>query len=345
MTSREASAPGPLLSVIVPVYNSARELKQCLAALANSDFCDCEVIVVDDGSKEPVASLADNHGFKSIRLDGPKGPASARNAGARVARGRYVVFIDADVRVHTDTLARLARIFEVRPDIAAVIGSYDEYPPEPNFISQYKNLFHHYVHQRNAGQTPTFWSGCGAMRRELFMSFGGFDERRYHRPAIEDIELGTWLTAAGHRIFLDDNIKVTHLKRWTLWTMIKSDIFDRAVPWTRLILRAGKAPNALNVTTAQRTSVSLVYLTAFAVVGAIWFPLAWAVAALLVLGVTALNWDFYRYIAVQRGVLFALRAVPLHWLYFGYCGFSVVWGAIGFFISRESKVVEGVRSP
>jgi glycosyltransferase involved in cell wall biosynthesis len=343
MSAKEPDTPAPRLSVVVPVYNSARELKQCLAALANSDFRDREVIVVDDGSTDPVAPLADNHGFKSIRIDGPKGPASARNAGARVARGQYVVFIDADVRVHADTLARLARIFEVRPEIAAAIGSYDDCPPEPNFISQYKNLFHHYVHQRNAGHAPTFWSGCGAMRRELFLSFGGFDERRYQRPAIEDIELGTWLTAAGHRIVLDDNIKVTHLKRWTLWTMIKSDIFDRAVPWTRLMLRAGKVPNALNVTTAQRASVTLVYLTVLAVVGAIWFPLAWALAALLVVGVTALNWDFYRYIALQRSVWFALRAVPLHWLYFGYCGLSFIWGALEFFISRERRSV--VSSP
>jgi hypothetical protein len=249
------------------------------------------------------------------------------------------VFVDADVRVQADTLARFARTFEDRPKVAAVIGSYDNCPPEANFISQYKNLFHHYVHQQNAGEATTFWSGCGAMRRELFLSVGGFDEHRYRRPAIEDIELGTWLTAAGHLIVLDDNIQVTHLKRWTLWTMIKSDIFDRAVPWTRLMMRAGKIPNALNITTAQRASVTLVYLTALAVAAAIWFPVALAIAGGLVLGVTALNWDFYRYIALHRGVWFALRAMPVHWLYFGYCGFSFVWGALGFLISRESKFV------
>lgn len=339
MTTRDVRERVPFLSVIVPVYNSARELEQCLAALAASDFSDREVIVVDDGSTEPVAPLAGKHGFKCFRIDGPKGPASARNAGARAARGQYVVFIDADVRVHTDTLARFARTFEVRSEIAAAIGSYDNCPPEPNFISQYKNLFHHYVHQRNAGHATTFWSGCGAMRRELFLSFGGFDEQRYRRPAIEDIELGTWLTAAGHLIVLDDNIKVTHLKRWTLWTMIKSDIFDRAVPWTWLMMRAGKVPNALNVTTAQRTSVTLVYLTALAVVGAIWFPLALAIAATLALTVTALNWDFYRYLALHRSIWFALGAIPVHWLYFAYCGFSVIWGALAFLMSRERKSV------
>lgn len=337
MNSRESDINAPRLSVIVPVYNSARELEQCLAALAKTDFRDCEVIVVDDGSTEPVAAAAEEHGFKYIRIEGPKGPASARNAGAKAARGRYLVFIDADVLVHDDTLTWIARRFEDNQDIAAVIGCYDEFPPEPNFISQYKNLFHHYVHQRNTGQAPTFWSGCGGIRRELFLSVGGFDDQRYHRPAIEDIELGTWLTAAGHRIVLDDRIRVTHLKHWTLWKMIRSDIFDRAVPWTRLILRAGKAPNSLNITTSQRTSVALVYLTALAVLGAIWFPLLWAVAFLLVLMITALNWDFYRYLASRRGLIFTLRAVPVHWMYFGYCGFSVVWGTLGFVTSREGK--------
>jgi glycosyltransferase involved in cell wall biosynthesis len=332
---REPRGDAPKLSVIVPVYNSSRELEQSLAALAASSFRDREVIVVDDGSTEPVAPLAAEHGFQCMRIDGPRGPASARNAGAKTARGEYVVFIDADVCVHTDTLARISELFEARPEVAAVVGSYDDSPPEPNFVSQYKNLFHHYVHQRNVGELQTFWSGCGAMRRDLFLSYGGFDERRYSRPAIEDIELGTWLTAAGHRIVLDNEIKVRHLKRWTLWSLVRSDIFDRGVPWTRLMLRAGNVPNALNVTIAQRASVVLVYLAVLAVVAALWFPIAWIVAAAHALAVTTINIDFYRYISSRRGVWFTLRALPLHWLYFGYCGFSVVWGTLAHYLSER----------
>src|SRR5262245_37669075 len=206
----------PSLSVIIPVYDSRAELEQCLAALAKSQYNDFEVLVVDDGSTEPIEPLAARYGFGYLRIDGPGGPARARNRGAEKVRGRYLVFIDADVCVHPDTLALSADAFACDPTVDAIVGSYDDAPACPGFISQYKNLFHHYVHQQNCGDIQTFWSGCGAMKRELFLAFGGFDEERFRRPAIEDIELGARVSAAGRRIVLDGRIRAKHLKRWTL---------------------------------------------------------------------------------------------------------------------------------
>src|SRR5262249_9515063 len=266
--------------------------------------------------------------FKHMRIDGPGGPARARNRGAAKVDGNYLVFIDADVCAHPDALARFAVAFASDPQIAAVIGSYDDSPAERNFLSQYKNLFHHYIHHASDGEVPTFWSGCGAIRRELFLAFGGFDEKRYRRPAIEDIELGVWMSAAGHRIVLDSRIRGKHLKRWTLWGLCKTDIFDRGVPWTRLMLRAGAMANTLNVKPAQRVSVALVGLTGLAVLGAWLWPVTLIAAAAFALAVTALNFDFYRFFVARSGVWFALRVAPLHWLYFGYCGFSFLWGTL-----------------
>ena len=68
-----------------------------------------------------------------------------------------------------------------------------------NFVSQYKNLFHHFVHQDASGTATSFWAGCGAIRRDIFLRLGGFNTA-YKRPSIEDIELGYRLTRAGHRI-------------------------------------------------------------------------------------------------------------------------------------------------
>jgi glycosyltransferase involved in cell wall biosynthesis len=316
------------LSVVVPVYNSANDLKQCLAALVKSDYEDFDVLVVDDGSTEPIKGMVDESGFNYTRIQGPSGPARARNQGVPRVQGQYVVFIDADVCVHPDTLTRIACAFHSDPSIDALIGSYDEAPAKPNFLSQYKNLFHHYVHQQSDGPIGTFWTGCGAIQRELFLSFGGFDEQRYRRPAIEDIELGTWLTGAGHRIVLDRRIKVKHLKRWTLWNLLKTDIFDRGIPWTRLMLRAGALANTLNVKPTQRLSVALAYLAPAIMLAALWWPLLWLVALISVAAVTLLNLDFYRFFGKRTGVWFTLRVVPLHWLYFWYCGFSFALGTL-----------------
>src|SRR5262249_39714878 len=123
-------------------------------------------------------------------------------------------------------------------------------------VSQYRNLLHHYVHQHGCTTASTFWGACGAIRRSVFLEVGGFDEERFPR-CIEDIELGYRLRAAGHRIRLDKRLQCTHLKKWTLRSMIRTDVMCRAVPWTRLILETRSAPDDLNVKGLQRVSVGL----------------------------------------------------------------------------------------
>jgi GT2 family glycosyltransferase len=233
------------------------------------------------------------------------------------------MFVDADVCVHDDTLARVVAAFEEDPRTDALFGSYDLTPGAPNFLSQYKNLFHHYVHQRAATAAFTFWSGCGAIKRDVFLEAGGFSPE-YRRPAIEDIELGARLVRAGRRIVVRKDVLATHLKRWTLRGLLKADVWDRGVPWTELILREGKGlPNDLNLKTAERVSAALACGVAglgFGALSGVLLPrAAWlgALAAAL-LGFVAWNREFYRFFAGARGPAFAARVVPLHVLYYLY---------------------------
>lgn len=334
----------PMLSVVVPVYNSAEYLKKCLAALAKSDFDNFDVLVVDDGSTESVEPIVAGHGYDYLRIEGPGGPARARNRGVARVKGKYLVFIDADVCVHHDTLSKFAAVFTADSTIDAVVGSYDETPAEPSFFSQYKNLFHHYVHLINAGHVSTFWSGCGAIRRDLFLAFGGFDEERYRRPAIEDIELGTWVSAAGFQIVLAPKVKATHLKRWTLWSILKTDVVDRGVPWIKLMLRAGAAANTLNAKSSQRVCVALTWLASALLPLAFWWPPLGIVALLLLSLVSALNFDFYRYFIAHSGVWFTLKVLPMHWLYFWYCGLCVIWGTLAHHLEKPSAKSEALPS-
>jgi hypothetical protein len=118
---------------------------------------------------------------------------------------------------------------------------------------------HAYVHQKGSHQASTFWSGCGAIRRSVFMNHSGFSET-YRRPAVEDIELGYRLKRDGCKILLDRGVLVTHLKRWTFWNLIKTDILDRGIPWTELIMRDRRMPDDLNLQLSQRVSVALTFL-------------------------------------------------------------------------------------
>lgn len=244
--------------MIVPVRDDPAHLHLCLRALAESQDVSFEVVVVDDGSLEPVSDIAAAYGARYLRLDTSGGPALARNLGASAATHDCLLFVDADVRVYPHTLARVAAHFGADPELAALFGSYDQSPAARNMISQYRNLQHHYVHQTGRSEASTFWSGCGAIRREVYESLGGFSAN-FSAPSIEDIELGGRLRKQGHRILLDRTIQVTHMKHWTLWGMIKCDVLYRGVPWTRLLLKEGGVPNDLNLRVEQRVAAFLSY--------------------------------------------------------------------------------------
>src|SRR5947207_2948868 len=243
------SAPPPLrLSVIVPVRNGEDVLARSLPALRASDFPaeQWELIVVDDASADGSAGTAAAYADVLLRLPVRRGAAAARNRGAGQARAPVLVFVDADVCVHPDVLRRLAGLLESESGVAAVFGAYDAAPPAPGLVSQYRNLLHHYVHVQSPGDAETFWTGCGAIRREVFAELGGFDEAM---PQLEDVELGYRARAVGHRIVLRPEIQGAHLKRWTLGSMVLTDLFGRGLTWMRLHLREGGGgrPGTLNL--------------------------------------------------------------------------------------------------
>jgi hypothetical protein len=303
-------------------------LRRCLTAARASTYPDVELIVVDDSSTEPVVTLAESFGARTLRLDGgPFGPAEARNRGAKLAHGSILFFTDADCVIHPDAI-RLAVENLADPSVDAVFGSYDEEPDDPGFISQYKNLFHHWVHRQSGGEASTFWSGCGAIRRDVFFDLGGFDSAAYRRPSIEDIELGVRLHQRGGRIVLDQRILARHLKRWTLGGLIKTDVRDRGAPWTALILRTRELPTDLNLKPAERVSALMAVGGAFGLLlTPVWWPLG-VVGAGLIATVIVLNREFYRFFARRRGWPFALRTIPLHLLYYLYSTASLGFGVV-----------------
>jgi glycosyltransferase involved in cell wall biosynthesis len=243
------------VSVVIPVYNGAEHLRVCLKHLRRSFAAPLECIVVDDGSTDDSAAVARECGASVISTP-HRGPAAARNAGVAIAKGEILMFLDADVCVHQDTVSRVIWNFEVDPSLDALIGSYDDAPGSSDFLSQYRNLMHCYVHQHGSREACTFWTGCGAVRRDVFMASGGFDENL----VLEDIELGYRLAQAKRKLVLDRGLQVQHLKRWTFWNLLKTDIFVRGIPWTELILRDRRMPNDLNLQISERISVALTFL-------------------------------------------------------------------------------------
>jgi GT2 family glycosyltransferase len=302
------------VAVIVPVGGVAPAWKRAAGSLARLDPAPGEILAVIDGPNDDLAATAGEMGARVVVLEERGGPAKARNRGGREATGEILLFLDSDVEAPMDLVARVAQLFGADPDLTAVIGSYDDSPADPSFLSQYRNLLHHFVHQGGRERASTFWAGCGAVRRQAFEEVGGFDES-YADPSIEDIELGARLIRAGHRIRLVKDLQVKHLKRWRLSDMLATDLWRRAVPWTELMLRQGRLVNDLNVKTSDRVSVVMAFVLLASLLGAGRWPALLGVAALAMVSMVALNAGLFRFFRRRRGLLFAAGAIPLYWVF------------------------------
>jgi glycosyltransferase involved in cell wall biosynthesis len=322
----------PSISVIIPFHNAEQYLEGCLGAVSQSQGVNYELILVDDACTDSSPEIARRYSPEILTLSGPKGPAYARNRGAETARGSILFFMDADVFCNRDTLAIIEEQFQANPQLDAIIGSYDDDPPEKGFISRYKNLTHHFVHQQAAQEASTFWTGCGAIRSQVFADAGGFDET-FARPSIEDIELGYRLRARGARIALCKRLVVKHAKKWTFPGLLRSDIFDRAIPWTRLQLSQGKLLNDLNLSLSQRWASIFVLLAMACGALALW---RWQfLIALPGVLIPVMYWNRRLYLFYYRhgGFHFAAGSILMHWLYYLYSLGAFAWG---YFIYRAN---------
>lgn len=317
--------PIPAISIIIPVHDPGRTFQRCLEGIRESASRPHEVIIVLDG--EPCEPVEVELACSVMVLTTPtaRGPAHARNKGAKDASGDILLFLDADVVPSRDVVASVGSYFQENRNVAALVGSYDDDPAVPNFLSQYRNLLHHYVHQTTEGIIPTFWGGCGAIRRNVFHEMGGFDEQ-YERPCIEDVELGFRLHRAGYRIHMCPSIQVKHLKAWTARSMVTTDIFDRALPWSLLLLERRDIPNTLNLRIKERWSVlATALLLASVLCSFLWLSFGF-VALLSAVALLGLNASLYTFFRRKRGTAFTLQAIPWHVAYYLCCGIGAALG-------------------
>jgi GT2 family glycosyltransferase len=327
-----------IVSIVIPVYNGGESFQKCLSSLKQFIPPETEIVVVVDGGTDSSEQRARSFGAKVATFPTAGGPARARNLGAKLATGDILLFLDADVTIHAQTLSQIVAIFADRSDVAALIGSYDDAPGAPNFLSQYKNLFHHYTHQTGATEASTFWGACGAIRRDVFLELGGFDEN-YRYPSVEDIDLGYRLKKSGYRIELCKTVLVKHLKCWRPINLLRAEFYYRALPWTELIWRDRQFVNDLNLKISSRISIILAYCLAIALAIAFLWIGAVAIAVGCCGAFLAINWPVYQFFYQKRGWWFACQTVFWHWLYFLYGGLAFAIGTIRYHsFSRHANI-------
>jgi len=314
------------LVAIVPVHNGGDDVRRCVSALLRAGLSGDDILIVDDASTDGAArGCADEHGCGYLALvlpgGGPGGPARARNRGAASVNADLLLFVDADVSVHEEAVRRFRQVFAERPELAAAFGSYDEHPSDSGWISRYKNLLHHRMHQGDPRPASTFWSGCGAIRSSVFARHGGFDES-YRGATIEDIELGMRLHAADEPIALRPDILCTHHKRWTLRSWLRTDILGRALPWSRLLVaRTDTLPDTLNLSHHERLTAGVVCSMPVWGLLAVLGIAPMITTPLLVLSLAAFVWlqrALLSFFFQRGGAAFAVAAALMHIAYYLY---------------------------
>lgn len=332
---------GPLLSVIVPVYNGRNHLRSCLEALASpAGLADgeWEVIVVDDGSTDGSAELTAEFlrsagpGFRLIRQERNLGAAASRNRGAKEARSDLLVFVDVDVFLRPEALSALRKVFEDRPEVQAAVGRYTETPAAPGLINLYHNAFTRHHHDLSPPEIDWFWGALAAVRKSAFLAAGGFDER-YHSASAEDMEFGRTLASSRAKIVYCPEAEGAHAHDFSLGGMLKND-YRKAVLGTKLLLsgrlprRAPAFANYRNLATVPLLLVPLLYAA-----GCLSVPL---LGVFLCLGlIFVVNDPFYLYLTRLFGREVYV-GVFLHWLQMFTIAAGAVMGAVGHLLGRSA---------
>ena len=227
MRSPPRGSAGRAPAASVPARDAATTIGASITALLGAGPDPRGVTVVDDGSRDGRARIVAAAGADVVARPGGVGAASARNLGAVRSSVPVLVFADADVRVAPDAIARRAEALAGDGAPAAAFGPCDDAPPAAGLVGRVRSLLYHQIHP---GPDGTFRTGSGDVWRDPFEAVRGSGAGQ---RMMEDGRLGQDLRRADRRIEPRPDIEGARLERWTLGSVPRTDLLDRAVPWSR----------------------------------------------------------------------------------------------------------------
>lgn len=319
-----------MVTVIIPVYNGEKTLGALLDSLNSQCDTPSEIIVVDDGSTDRSREIALSKGAKLLSTGGRRGPACARNIGAKFAQGDVLLFLDADTLAPPNLLRHVAERFEKEPTLTAIVGYYDKKPLNDGFFPRYKALLVNYWF-KGAVVMESFETCCGAIRKEIFEKAGGFDEN-YDRADVEDYEFGYRLLKMG-KIMVDHEMIVGH--HFPTFTRNWLNYYRRAKLWTKLFLNRKEFESTATTPTEGLSRLSAVAFSFSLLLSLFISPFGY-VSLFFLLTYLLLAGKFFLYLYKEEGLYFALLGVLTHIAssYAVVCG--VVWGIIESVIEKKS---------
>lgn len=322
------------LSIIIPAYNSQETIVPLLQSIKDSkrvDLKEIEVIIVDDcstdktveiveiySSKAPKRGATSLRSLRSLRvaaLRKNQGPAKARNEGVKQARGKVVLFLDADVLLYKNTLFEIVRSFKDDPDLFAMTGVWDKKQKSNKFFPKFKALrdWSYWINEKDPkNYYYLFSTRVAAIDRGLFLRLGGFDTT-YKHALVEDIEL-TYRITKRYAVVFNQKAIVRH-EFEDFWPVAKK-YFWRSFYWSKIYRERKKFDPVATTGKEAVTTISAGGVVVFSVLALISYLSNLsdlsekmliglvAVGIIHLIGVRKFLW----FVAKEEGIVFAIKS-------------------------------------
>ena len=218
----EASTTVPKVSIVIPTWNSLKWLPECLEGVFSQTFEDFEVILVDNGSSDDTLAYVQHH-YPQVRIHTfgtNRGFAAAVNAGVQLARGEYVVLLNADTHPRPEWLAALVRVMDSGPPAIGCLASKMLTMADPTIIDAAGDLLSWYGSTRKRGhgrpaeeftEIDDVFSPCGGAalyRRSFLDEVGYYDERFF--AYLGDVDVGLRGRLLGYRCLFVPTAEILH---------------------------------------------------------------------------------------------------------------------------------------
>lgn len=318
------------VSIIIPAHNAARFIEPCLrAALAVATPRGWEVIVVNDGSTDETVALVEPFGVKILHHEESRGAAATRNHGARIARGEILVFLDSDVVVPAATLPKMVDRLLESPDIHATGAHASPRNLTPSWSAHFVALRHSHAFycqpMSDIVGVSCFQSECGAVRREVFASIGGFPEK-YSHAGMEDYEFGHQMERLNYVSVLLADAAYDHHYR-PLWQRCH-EVTRRTARWLPLVFRRRKMESkGMGASSRDSFSFLLSPLMLVGILVGFLHPSGWYLAGAAAVTQIIWEWPFLRFARREHGMKMALYAWPALQVFHGAIFLGFVGGA------------------
>ncbi len=320
-----------MISIIAPAYNNPGEVKKLLASIsasANVEF-PFEAIIADDGSKDfSIKEAVEPYHFaRYIRLDKNSGAAAARNEAAKQSRYDALLFLDSDVVVFADTIARAGKYFS-NPNVKAFVGRLDLLPENEGFHSRYKVLmFNSWLPK---GEYSTAFSpAIGGVRKDIFFESRGFDET-IKGASVEYMKFSYELRERCVIHFYSDLVVRVKIKSFA--KALYTDFYS-TMKWVTIFSRYKKFDNHCTTVSGGLgrlfgfiTLISLPFCVAYG----LYFP--WL---LIFVFYVYLNRHFFILVFSRESFLFLLRSLISHLIF---SSVTVLGGISGLAIVIKKKI-------